>query len=54
MHFKQRKEKSLSFQHSMSNGLEGGQTRDSHLGEGVTVEGNGIDHGEEVPHVPGP
>ena len=41
----------------MSSGLGEGQARASHLGEGVSVEDNGIDlvvHGEEAPHVPGP
>ena len=54
---KKEKEKPPAFQHPMSTGLGVGGARASPLGEGVGVEGNGIDavvHGEEVPDVPGP
>lgn len=54
---KEKEKKPPAFQHPMSTGLGGGGTRASPLGEGVGVEGNGIDavvHGEEVPDVPGP
>lgn len=54
---KEKEKRPPPFQHPMSTGLGVGGARPSPLGEGVRVEGNGIDtivHGEEVPDVPGP
>lgn len=54
---KEKEKRTPPFQHPMSTGPGAGAARARPLGEGVRVEGNGIDtvvHGEDVPDVPGP